>query len=609
MARATVKSMIDQQATPRWDLTPFFGSSDDRALHADIESVYARLDRLTAFYDDHEVRAIAPRVPNVDDLAVIEQILGDTNALHEQLRPLNAFLYGLVTTNSHDDAAASLTVQIQTRLAGMGPLWKRLEAWVAALGVDALAAGSEQAAAHAFALDRAVEYAAFQMSEPEEELASQLAPSGALAWQRLHGDIGSQLTANITNADGTTETIPVTMARGRATDHDPQRRRSAYEAELAAWETVAVPLAAAINGAKGETGVLNQRRGYSDDLEPALKGNNVDRQTLDAMNTAVVAALPDFRRYFNAKARLLGHDGGLPWWDLFAPVGGGDSVSWPEAMGHVGGAFSGYSSHLAQLAQRAFAESWIDAEIRPGKRGGAYCASFGDDVSRVMMNFDGSHESVSTLAHELGHAYHNVTMAMRTPIQRRMPMALAETASIFCETLLFQHMIGGVEDPAQRLGLLDTYLVGAAQVVVDIHSRFLFELEVCERRRTTSLSVAELCDAMLRAQDAAYGDGLAANFRHPYMWAVKPHYFTAFYNWPYTFGLLFGLGLYARFVEAPDEFRAGYDDLLSMAGMDSAAALGERFGININDPAFWKSSLDVIVAHIDDHERLAAAMR
>ncbi len=152
-------------------------------------------------------------------------------------------------------------------------------------------------------------------------------------------------------------------------------------------------------------------------------------------------------------------------------------------------------------------------------------------------------------------------------------MALAETASIFCETLLFQTALAHTTDATERLALLDTYLVGATQVVVDIHSRFLFESELCRRRRRTALSVTELCDMMLDAQERAYGDGLDPDYRHQYMWAVKPHYFTPFYNWPYTYGLLFGIGLYARYREDPERFRNGYDALLSATGMADAAAL------------------------------------
>jgi pepF/M3 family oligoendopeptidase len=381
----------------------------------------------------------------------------------------------------------------------------------------------------------------------------------------------------------------------------------AYEGELEAWSTVAVPLAAALNGAKGELGVLNRRRGFTDDLEPALRANNVDRATLDAMTGAVVESLPTFRRYLHAKARVLGHDGGLPWWDLFAPVGRADVVPWSGATDRVRAAFTGFSPDLAALANRAFAEQWVDAETRDGKQGGAYCAGVEGDVSRIMMNFDGSHDAVSTLAHELGHAFHNVALAERTPLQRRLPMALAETASIFCETLLFEHAAREAADDSERLALLDVHLVGATQTVVDIHSRFLFEIELCARRRRTTLSVADLKAAMLDAQDAAYGDGLDPQYRHEYMWAVKGHYFTPFYNWPYTFGLLFGIGLYARYVDDPERFRSGYDDLLSAVGMADAASLAGRFGFDVRERDFWSESLAVLGRHIDDYELLAKA--
>jgi pepF/M3 family oligoendopeptidase len=519
---------------------------------------------------------------------------------------VSAYLHALTTTDSRDDRAAALQVELQTRAAPLGPLAKRLGAWLAALGVDELSNRSLTAAEHRFMLQTAAEGAELQMSEQEESLASELAPSAQFAWQRLHGDVSSQLMVAVRASDGSVEQVPMALARGLATDPDPARRRSAYEGELSAWATVAVPLAAAINGAKGAIGVVNRRRGFADDLEPALRANNVDRATLDAMTEAVVTSLRDFRRYLRAKARLMGHDGGLPWWDLFAPVGRATDTSWAGATDRVHDAFASFSPDLAGLATRAFEQRWVDAEIRDGKRGGAYCVGVDLDVSRVMMNFDGSFNSVSTLAHELGHAFHNVALANRTPLQRRLPMALAETASIFCETLLFERAADQATDDTERLALLDTHLLGATQVVVDIHSRFLFETELCERRRRTSLSVADLNTAMLDAQEAAYGDGLHPDHRHPYMWAVKPHYFTPFYNWPYTFGLLFGIGLYARYVDDPDQFRAGYDDLLSTVGMDDAVTLTGRFGFDIRDREFWTGSLAVLVRHIDDYERLAA---
>jgi pepF/M3 family oligoendopeptidase len=600
--------MTATEAPPRWDLSPIFDGVEGRAFNSALEGVYASVDRLAALYDELDIRATSDREVADADVTALETVLAATNELQAELRPIATYLYALVSTDSRDDLAAARHVELQTRAAPLAALGKRLGAWLASLDIDTLIARSPAAGEHAFALRKAAEGAELQMSEQEESLAGELAPSGSLAWQRLHGEVSSQLVVELRGADGTSERVPMAFARGLATHPDAARRRGAYEGELAAWSTVAVPLAAALNGAKGELGVLNRRRGFTDDLEPALRANNVDRATLDAMTDAVVASLPAFRRYLRAKARLLGHDGGLPWWDLFAPVGRADTVPWGGATDRVSEAFAGYSPDLAALAKRAFAEQWVDAETRDGKQGGAYCAGVAGDVSRIMMNFDGSQDSISTLAHELGHAFHNVTLAERTPLQRRLPMALAETASIFCETLLFEHAAQHAGDDVERLALLDVHLVGATQTVVDIHSRFLFEIELCARRRRTTMSVADMKAAMLEAQEAAYGDGLDPRHRHEYMWAVKGHYFTPFYNWPYTFGLLFGIGLYARYLDDPERFRSGYDDLLSTVGMADAATLAARFGFDVRERDFWAESLAVLGRYIDDYERLTSAV-
>jgi pepF/M3 family oligoendopeptidase len=449
------------------------------------------------------------------------------------------------------------------------------------------------------------------MSRESEELAADLRLSGSAAWSRLHRDLTSRLTASV-RADPEHATpladLPITVVRGRATHTDQAVRREAYEAELAAWETVAIPLAAALNGAKGEAVVLNRHRGWPDALEPALFVNNVDRQTLDVLTDAVRDALPDFRRYLRAKQRLVnGVDGGLPWYDVLAPLAGEGpppTFAWDDATDHVHRSFSTYSSPLADLAQRAFDEQWIDAGPRAGKVGGAFCMPVRAGESRVLLNFDGSFDSVQTLAHELGHAYHNSQLAERTPLQRQTPMALAETASIFCETIAVEAGLRAAS-PSERLTILDTDLQGATQVVVDIHSRFLFESELCRRREQQTVSVTDLNAMMLDAQEQSYGNGLDPAVRHPYMWAVKSHYFTPFYNWPYTFGLLFGIGLYQRYRTDPDRFRLGYDDLLSSTGLGDAATLAAGFGIDVRSPAFWASSLDVIRARIDDFVALA----
>jgi pepF/M3 family oligoendopeptidase len=585
--------VLDPETFPRWDVTPYFPGLDSPEFAAAHEGLGASIDRLGALYDERGVRAT-----DAPDLDAVEDVLTATNDLMDELRLVTAYVHAFVSTDARDDRAQAVASELRSVTAPLSPLRTRLDAWLASFDTEALLAGSPAASDHAHLVRRAAVAARHQLTEAEESLAAELNLSGGSAWNRLHGDVSARLTADV---DG--EPLPITAVRNLAFDADAGVRRRAYDAELAAWDTVAVPLAACLNGVKGQGSTLNRRRGWADDLEPALFANAVERPVLEAMQAAVVASLPDFGRYLEAKARLLGHtSGALPWWDLFAPVGDPEvsATTWQEATASVTDAFGSFSAPLRRLAERAVAERWIDVAPRDGKSGGAFCMSVRGDESRVLLNFGGTIDAVSTLAHELGHAYHNTQLADRTALQRSTPMALAETASIFCETILVQSLLAEA-DAAQRLVLLETDLQGACQVVVDIHSRFLFEQAVFGQRAARALSVAELRGLMTDAQREAYGPALDPEALHPDMWAVKPHYYaTAFYNWPYTYGLLFGIGLYARYLDDPDRFRAGYDDLLSATGLGTAAELAGRFDIDVADEAFWSASLDVLRGRIDD---------
>jgi pepF/M3 family oligoendopeptidase len=595
------------ETLPRWDLSRWLPSLESAEFASAHESLQAGITRLVALYDEHDVRARADRSTRPVDAAAVTavaRVLGDTNALLDELNVVEAYVYSFVSTDATDDLAAGLESQLRSMQVPLAPLSGRLDAWLASFDADELVRASPAAADHAHVVRRAQVGADHQMSEPEEALAAQLDVTGGSAWAQLHGEVSSRLVAEM---DG--ERLPITAVRNLAFDADAGVRRQAYEAELAAWDTVAVPLAACMNGVKGQTHALNQRRGWPDDLAPVLFGNAVEPGVLGAMQRACVASFPDFRRYLGAKARLLGHAGAvLPWWELFAPVGdpAASVVTWDQAQTIVHDAFGSFGPALRGLSERAATERWLDVGPRRGKRGGAFCMDVEGDESRILLNFGGTIDAVSTLAHELGHAYHNTQLAGRTRLQARTPMALAETASIFCETLLFQHLLGDA-DPDQRLVLLETDLQGATQVVVDIHSRFLFEQAVFERCGGRSLAVAELRELMEWAQGETYGDALDPAARHRDMWAVKPHYYgSSFYNWPYTFGLLFGVGLYARYVEDPERFRSGYDDLLSATGLATASELAGRFAIDVSDEAFWTASLDVLRHRIAEFVSLAA---
>jgi oligoendopeptidase F len=591
---------------PRWSVADVHESLEARSFADAHERLGAGVTRLVALFDEHDIRAIEPRPVTAADGGAADAVIGAYNTLGSELQELGATVYATVTTDSRNELAQSLASQLDVQEAKIGPLLARLADWLHALGVDELAAVSTEVAEHRGPLLRLDERAGHQMSESEEGLYAELSTTGSGAWGRLMQDVTSQLTTAVEFPDGRTETLPMPAVRGLATSTDPEVRKAAYDAEMRAWPTVATPVAAAMNAIKGEATTINRRRNWSSPLEASLFSNSVSRATFDAMQSAVTASLPDFRRWMRTKARLHGHDGGLPWWDHVAPLPHvSASISWSEGIDWVRSAFTTYSRQLAGIVDRALDERWIDAEPRDGKTGGAFCMSFTGDRSLVLLNWAGSVDSAQTTAHELGHAYHNTTLAGRTPLQKRVPMALAETASIFCETLAVEAGLARLEGP-ERLALLDVDLAGSNQVVVDIHSRFLFETAVFERRAEGTLGITELNELMLECQNEAYGTGVDAEHRHPYMWILKPHYYGShYYNWPYTYGLLFGLGLYAEFQADPERFRVGYDDLLSRAGMDTAEELGAAFGLDVTDEAFWTASLDVCRDRIAQYEQLA----
>jgi pepF/M3 family oligoendopeptidase len=440
------------------------------------------------------------------------------------------------------------------------------------------------------------------MPQPEEDLASQLAISGGQAWGKLHGDISSQIMVEVEKTPGQPEMLAMTEVRNLENDPDRGVRQRAHEAEVAGWKQWESPLAATLNGVQGQHLTLSERRGWDEVLDEALFQNHIDHETLDAMMSAAREGFPDLHRYFAAKAKALGLEK-LAWYDLSAPLGGdGRAWEWDDAVAFVNKQFGTYSDRLRGLSERAFDERWIDAEPRPGKVGGAFCMGVRPGESRVLSNYTPSFDGVSTLAHELGHAYHNLCEADRTMLQAMAtPMTLAETASTFCETILRKAALKTVA-PDEQITILEGALQDAVAITVDITSRFLFERSVFERRGERELSADEFNQLMLDAQKQTYGDAIEESTLHPYMWAVKPHYYSmgyAYYNYPYMFGLLFGLGLYKQYEQDPDAFQASYDDLLSSTGMADAAELAGRFGIDIRSKDFWRGSIDVIREDID----------
>jgi pepF/M3 family oligoendopeptidase len=597
-------------ALPHWDMTTIYPSLESPEFTGAAQALGDHISALTAEFDQRGIdhRDSAP----LDDATVdaLEAITERFNALLDELTEVGTYISSFIATDSRNTAAQARFSEFQQQEVRVSQLGTRFTAWIGAQDVDALVARSAVARAHEYVLRQAKIQATHLMSPAEEALAAELDVTGAAAWSKLHGDMGSQLMVPI-ELGGEQRELPMSEIRNLAYEADRTVRRRAYEAELATWERVAVPMAAAMNSIKGQVNTLSRRRGWETPLDAALFNNHIDRDTLEAMLQAARESFPTMRRYLRAKAKAIGVPA-LAWYDLFAPLGSSDRVwAWDDAVRFIEDQFGTFSPKLHDFAARAFRERWIDAEPRPGKTDGAFCmpvhkAALGE--SRILANFKPAFGGVSTLAHELGHGYHNLNLAERTMLQRDTPMTLAETASIFCETIIREAGLRS-GDTAEQLVILEASLQGACQVVVDITSRFLFEQGVFEARQGRELSVEELNALMLDAQRQTYGDGLDPNALHPYMWAVKGHYYSnySYYNYPYMFGQLFGLGLYARYEADPEGFKTSYDDLLSATGLADAATLANRFGIDIRTPDFWRASLDIIGADVDRFEALVGA--
>lgn len=594
-----------EAAPPRWDLSNVFPGLDSPELSKDIAWVKEATEELRKFYEEGLVKLDTDS--SLEEInQSISKLVDKMNALILKASSVRAYMYSFVTTDSFNQQAMQMSSQFDRVMVGIQKVSVLLEAWLGkfkAVLPKVLALGNS-ASEHAFPLMEMAEQSQYLMGKEEEVLASELSLSGSRAWTKLQGTVTSQKTVDF-EINGETKALPMPALINLHAHPDEDVRKKAYEAEMAAWETVKEPLAACMNGIKGWVNTLNERRGRKDALHGPVDQARIDRQTLDAMMGAMEDSFPVFRRYYKAKAARFGQKA-LPWWNVFAPTGKLDKeYTFDEAASFIMKNFGKFSPELENFAKTAFDNQWIDAEQRSGKRGGAFCMAVPDvKESRILCNFDGSLDQVMTIAHELGHGYHNFNMfqAGKTPLQRQTPMTMAETASIMCETIVFNAVRKSISDPQEELALLETALISDSQVIVDIYSRFLFEKEVFERREKSDLSADELSEIMEKAQAATYGDGLDKDFRHKYMWTWKPHYYSAglsFYNFPYAFGMLFGVGLYAIYQQRGDDFVPDYKKLLSSTGEAPAAELAARFDIDIRSKAFWADSLAVIGKRID----------
>ncbi|MCL2204501.1 MAG: M3 family oligoendopeptidase [Defluviitaleaceae bacterium] len=591
-----------------WSLNDIYTGFDAEALVADFNKLSPMVD---------EMNKAAAALADFNDVEKLVRQLESYTALLDKIGSFASFSFSTDTSNTD---AEKYLYQMDTLNAETSRTQVRLAAFLAKLsktGDITELAEAQGIGEYAYQLNYMAQHYAHLMSEDEETLAAQMVNTGSGAWNMMQDKLISHLTCEYADPakNGEVRRISINECRNLAYSPDYRVRKAAYEAELAAYPQIEEASAAALSAIKGEVNLLCRLRRFENPLDKTLFTSAMTPKTLGALIEAINKNAPAFRDYMKAKAAYLAkkqgteYTKGLPFYEMFAPVGesAGAAFDYDRAKQFVTDNFARFSPGMAKVAQDAFEKNWIDIYPRDGKVSGAFCGDiFAIKQFRILLNYGNSLSDAITLAHELGHGYHSMQIMHEGILNTNYPMPLAETASTFCETIVTNAALAEMKDD-EKLQLLENSLQDATQVLLDIYSRFLFEQQVFEARLDHPLSPEELKGFMLEAQRAAYGDGLDPDLLHPYMWVIKPHYYSgsmSYYNFPYAFGHLLANGLYQIYEKDPAAFGEKYDKFLRATGKMSIKDSCKMLGVDVEDAAFWNGAIDVIKKNIDEFKRI-----
>jgi oligoendopeptidase F len=591
-------------STPDWDMTPYYDAPGSDAYTGFREA----LARDTAALLEEVAGLAAITRESASAWASLFSRLEDVTSRSNHLA---GYLACMGAADSRDEWVKRETASAAAARADQQKVFVAARAALRQVddeAFDVLLAIPEVFGAEHF-LRRLRESATFTMEPDLEGLVAELDVDGLAAWGRLYNQTSGTLEFDLVVPGRETRTLPVAMSRSVLEDPDPAVRRGALSGSNAAWESRAEVFAACLNAIAGTRLTLYRRRGVEHFLDPALFDAGISRPTLDALLEAVRSRQDVPRRYLRRKAELLGVDA-LGWQDLMAPLplSSDARIPWDAARERVLSSFRAFYPALGAFAGEAFERRWIDHTPRSGKRPGGFCSTsplIGE--SRIFLTFNETVGDLFTLAHELGHAFHSRVMKEMRPWSRRYPMTLAETASTFAEQVVIESALSDPQTtPEDRAATLHSRMQDGAVFLLDIPTRFDFEAAFYEERARGEVGIARLCELMEEAQQRNFGDVLAADQRNPWFWASKLHFYItgiSFYNFPYTFGYLFSMGIFARALEEGPDFLARYEELLRLTGSDTAEEVARRaLGVDLTKADFWSASIDLLARDFDRFE-------
>ncbi len=579
-----------------WELDSLYPHPETTDFRQQLDRLKAELAQLA---DDSD------SIPAVDGNIETAKQWGEFLARFEVFNAEVTAIRAFIECHAAADAANKLFMQLDGELSGLSPLRSRigtnLEFALQAADDGAFSkflAADPRLSGNAYFLEAARRSAALRLPKEQELLAAELEVDGLHAWGRLYDRLSGDLKIAVMERGEVVMKSP-----GQVHFDSPQRavRENHFCAADKAWATLADTCADALNHISGSRLAKYRRLGV-DHLAAPLNLNHLQRGTLDAMWAAVTARKSCLADYLKKKAELLGLER-LSWFDLQAPLPSigavqEEDLGYDEACDLVINSFAEFSPDFGDFARMSIERRWIEVENRPGKRQGGFCTDVPTrGQSRIFMTYTNTTDSMSTLAHEIGHAYHTWVLREQPGLLRDYPMNLAETASTFAEAVLGENRLAACQTREEKLVLLDKMLSDSVAFLMNIHARFLFEDSFHIERAAGEVSADRLSELMQSAQQQAYLGALADGGWNPRFWVSKLHFYITgwpFYNFPYTFGYLLSLGTYSLAKDASDFPQRFRNFLIATGCKDTEPAVQSSLGYDLSQPDFWHKSLDIV---------------
>ncbi len=579
-----------------WSLDILYKGYDDPAFNHDLNALDTCIE---------SCNNVANTLSHTDEKAALHAIIKNLEELSLLSYKLFAYVNLRQTTDTTDSATASYIDKITKKLSNSSKAKANMNRYIAEIeNLDSYIKEDSKLAEYSYFLKNIQKDKDHLLSEDVEDVLSKMDISGGQAWEMMQSYLTSTLEIDY---DGKKITLP--EVRNLAYSNNQEVRKKAYEAELASYQKIRDAIAFSINNIKAQVLTECELRGFESPLSMTLYQAHMKQETLDAMLSAMEEYMPIFHKYLRRKAEMLGYENGLPWYELFAPMGKDNtSFTLESAKNYLIKHFSPFAPDMAEMMEEAFDQEWIDFYPRKGKVGGAFCENLPfAKQSRILTNFDGTLGSVVTLSHELGHAYHGMMIQNHHMLNTDYSMPVAETASTFNENIIMNAAIDEASGET-KLTLIENQLQDLAQIMCDIYSRFLFEKSVFENRKNGFIFPEQLEKLMLDAQKKAYGDGLDPNYLHPYMWINKGHYYSSslsFYNFPYAFGGLFARGLIVKYNEMKEDFVPKYRKLLNATTISDVEDVAKLLDIDLTTKEFWIQSLKTCEERVNEFIELS----